>query len=199
LKAVVDDTDVVDESCDDPEIVKLMIEYFYHFNYLRAEDATGSPATSKVHLIEHAKVFALAVKYQADGLRELAISKFKESIEANWNHEDLSHAIHIVYQSTTDDVTELRDIVTDTVHDHFDELNGQETVKAVVSSIASLAYGLLERFRTTQPKKSTCSFGHYGESKIRKCSNCRYRNEECNLCYDIGRRLHVCRNCGDYL
>lgn len=35
LKAKTGDNDQENDGCDDPEIVKLMIEYFYHFDYLR--------------------------------------------------------------------------------------------------------------------------------------------------------------------
>lgn len=36
LKAVASDSDE-DDSCDDPEIVKLMVEYFYHLDYFRED------------------------------------------------------------------------------------------------------------------------------------------------------------------
>jgi hypothetical protein len=103
-----------------------------------------------VHLVQHAKVFALAVKYQAAALRRLAVTKFKHSVDAHWNHEDLSRAIHVLYHSTPDDVTELRDIIAETVYNHFEELDAKDAVNAVVSSIASLAYGLLQRFLVTK-------------------------------------------------
>jgi hypothetical protein len=103
-----------------------MIEFFYYFDYLRSDELDlQSSSDSKVHLIEHAKVFAIAIKYQADGLLELAVTRFKESMAIHWDHEDFAHAVHIVYHSTADDVMDLRTIVADTIHAHFDQLGAR--------------------------------------------------------------------------
>jgi hypothetical protein len=40
-----------------------------------APPQSSSPPTPKVHLIEHAKLFAMAVKYHVDALRDLAAQK----------------------------------------------------------------------------------------------------------------------------
>jgi len=42
-RAVKDDSSDPDDVCDDPEIVKLMIEYFYHFDYLLSPDLELEP------------------------------------------------------------------------------------------------------------------------------------------------------------
>jgi hypothetical protein len=68
------------------------------------------PPTPKVHLIEHAKLFAMAVKYHVDALRDLAAQKFKNEVEQHWNHEGLAHAIHLIYTTTADEVTQLREV-----------------------------------------------------------------------------------------
>lgn len=103
LKAINSDSDAADG--DDSEIVKLMVNYMYHLDYLPAkhdspnlgtdpsmrpilpvpeEDAqkTGrdhfktAPKAEVNLIVIHAKVFALAVKYQIDGLRRLAEKNF---------------------------------------------------------------------------------------------------------------------------
>lgn len=94
LKATSDDADY---SCDEPEIVELMIEYFYHFDYLRTAAAVSSSVNRKPFLIKHAKVFAIAIKYQADGLRALAVKKFKEAALTDWNSDDFAQVVRVVY------------------------------------------------------------------------------------------------------
>jgi hypothetical protein len=130
-------------------------------------------------------------------LRRLAVTKFKHSVDPHWDHEDLSHAIHVVYHSTPDDVTDLRDIIAETVYSHFEELDTEDAFKAVVSSTASLAYGLLERFFVT--KGLRCPQGHPKKSLIRGCRFCRYTAEVCRVCYDKGKTAKSCRNCGNDL
>lgn len=144
-----------------------MVEYFYHFDYeagctcsatknvqqASAEAAsTTTPVTSVVisssTMLEHAKVFAMVVKYQVNGLRDLAVSKFAQAVKAGWDHENFANTIFTVYNSTTDDVKELREIVADTIFTHFDTLKKKEEIEAVVSSIGSLAYSLLKRSGT---------------------------------------------------
>ncbi|KAM0718908.1 hypothetical protein Q7P37_005980 [Cladosporium fusiforme] len=141
LKAAQSDSDDQD-ACDDPEIVKLMIHYFYHLDYLNDEDAISK---NECHLIEHAKTFAIAVKYQVQGLRTIAHAKFKLLVLKSLEHDDFSHAIHIVYTSTADNVTELRDIVANTIHANIDKMRKKPEVQALLSSIPGLAYCLLER------------------------------------------------------
>lgn len=97
--------------------------------------------------MEHAKVFAMAVKYRVDRLRHLATLKFKEAVTTDWSHEDFAHTIHVVYNSTAEDVTELRETVADTVHSHFEELQKKPGVEVSIRSITALTYGLLTRSR----------------------------------------------------
>jgi hypothetical protein len=66
-------TDENDPTCDDPEVVKQMIHYFYHLDYevevlqrvpADPEEKTGPlPARCDGNALAHAKVFAAAVKY----------------------------------------------------------------------------------------------------------------------------------------
>lgn len=218
LKAIQKDSEYSSEAedvCDDPEIVKLMVEYFYHYDYLRDADhvpvqddvqptippglgyqsaqsnanaalialsngqygnanlvahanpvaPVSSPRQSKVHIIEHAEVFAMAVKYQVESLRDLAAAKFKQSAEMDWDHEDFAEAISIVHSSTDESVSQLRNIVADVIHEHFEALQ-DKGVETVICEIPRLAYDLLKRKRE-QPKPLVDT-GHHNES----CPRC---------------------------
>lgn len=146
LKATQPDSEDSVDACDDPEIVKWMIHYFYHLDYLNSqsqEDPTRAPET-EVHLVEHAKVFAMTIKYQVQGLRNLAASKFEASVAKHWKHDDFSHATYIVYTSTPDDITALRKIVATPIHDNIRLFRKKEEIQSLLRSIPGLAYDLLE-------------------------------------------------------
>lgn len=174
---------------DDPEIVKLMVQYFYHLDYtpnagMAAQSVTSAtvstflPAGRPTHIIEHARVFAMAVKHQVDGLRALAAANFQKSAQANWNHDDFTQAISIVHKTTPDEVHELRDIVTDIIHEHFDALKLDDEIETVVTSFPPLAYGLLTRVGAL----SACANGHTGVMDSEACQHCRSRFDFCEAC-----------------
>jgi len=195
-----------------------MVEYFYHYDYLRGAVAGPGPnaatknsgyipphlryaaksqksklksPTTRVYLIEHAKVFAIAVKYQIDGLRDLAASKFEEAAAAHWNNDDFPHAVHVAYNSTADQVTQLRKIVADTLHERLDDLAEKAEVETVVRSIPGLAYDLLKR----RCGRVACFNGHTASAGRRHCSNCVGMVRCCSHCLVQGFSC-PCPDCG---
>ena len=182
LKAIDTNSDEPEDACDDPEIVKLMVGYFYQMDYLHDDNTVAAPAVievpnspppkkkakrsapakrtrastsaptpaalppgPKVHLIEHAKVFAMAVKYHVDALRNLAAQKFKAEVAEHWDHEDLAHAIHVIYTSTADEVTQLREIAVEALDAHRGQLLEKPEIATLLRSITGLACDLLLR------------------------------------------------------
>lgn len=139
--------------------------------------ASVAPPLS-VHIIEHAKVFAIAVKYQVNGLRKLATSKFKQAARVSWDHDDFTQAISVVYNSTADDVPELRNIFIDVIHDRFDTLKQKSEFEAVVTSIPALAFTLLKRVGTI----SGCANGHKGKGTTKFCMGCHTQFDICTAC-----------------
>ncbi|EMC94013.1 hypothetical protein BAUCODRAFT_57136, partial [Baudoinia panamericana UAMH 10762] len=97
---------------DDPEVIELMIGFFYHYDYMIS---TGTPSNrttgSSQCRITHAKLFAAAVKYQVPGLRALALSKFEQAAKLAWQDASFAEAVRVVYKSTLDEVRELRDVI----------------------------------------------------------------------------------------
>lgn len=186
LKEISDDSEHSDDSCDAPEIVELMIEYFYYFDYLRTISAATSFTTGPTSLIKHAKVFAMAIKYQADGLRALAIEKFKQAASTDWNSDDFAHVVHLVYTSTPDEVQELRAVVADTIHDHFSDLKDKEELETVISGLGDLAYSLFRR----NSSAFRCTKGHRRDGTRKSCK-CTYNG--CGFDFDICQQCHASR------
>lgn len=165
-----------------------MIEYFYLFDYgsqlshgTSHRDHTSSPPALKSYLIDHAKVFAMAVKYQAEGLRALAAAKFAAAAATYWSHGDFPAAISVVYNSTTDDVMELRNTVEDVLHTRFDNLKDTEELGAVVRGIPGLAYGLLVRRPRVSCTQEKCAYTY-----TQHCTECRKMMRHCVSCSDDG-------------
>jgi hypothetical protein len=98
-------------------------------------------------LIEHAKLFAMAVKYHVDGLCDLAAAKFKAAATSHWEHVDFVTAISIVHSSTGEEITQLRAIVADTLHYYFDDLQANVQIEKLIRSTAELSHALLMRSR----------------------------------------------------
>lgn len=185
LKAVDSHSDDPEDACDDPEIVKLMVRYFYHLDYLHddneneaAEEAVieisdspappkkkakksapakktqaskpaptqaAPPSAPKVHLLEHAKVFAMAVKYHVDALRDLAAQKFKAEVEEHWDHEHLANAIYVIYTSTAEEVTQIREVAVEALNQHRLKLLAKPEIATLLRSMTGLACDLLMR------------------------------------------------------
>lgn len=195
-----------------------MIHYFYHLDYpsTPSEDAemegseidvpaeTEASATT-VHLIEHAKAFAMAVKYQAGGLRTLATAKFKASVVKDWEHGDFAHTIYIVYTSTPDDVMELRTIVADAVHEHEKYFVDIPEIESLACSLPSFAYDLLQRSRARDERStevdtlcSRCSrwSTHTRATPRSWCRACEKYMLRCHFCYYTN---YVCQWCSSAL
>nr|POF07038.1 transcription factor spt8 [Quercus suber] len=166
LKSIGDDPQD-DVDCDDPEAIKLMIDFFYHLDYTgpeteymfqrRAEPVTKGyrqtynseppppePRRSDCSTTLHAKVFAAAVKYQIPALQALASTKFSTAAEQAWDNDEFCTAAHVVYTTTPDSRKELRNVVADTIMAHRALLDKPD-MQAVTFSIDGLAYELLQK------------------------------------------------------
>lgn len=169
-------------------------------NPLPSPTQVAAPSGPKVYLIEHAKVFAMAVKYHIDPLRDLATEKFRADAEQHWDHEDLAQAIQVIYTSTADEITQLRGMAVEVLAHHRSELLQKPEIAALLHSITGLAYDLLMRNPDTIPKprytmKSKGDGYRYipcfnvaahGEdtrtSTTKSCTNCRRVMEVCLPC-----------------
>ncbi|KAK3634619.1 hypothetical protein LTR56_015199 [Elasticomyces elasticus] len=196
-----------DAECDDPEAIRLMIDFFYKQDYIpepierdtmpvkeepmddgwstfpRSKEAKkggkkDKGRRSRGNIIMHARVFAAAEKYKVPALRELSASKFADAAEISWDHTQFAEAARIVYSTTPDHVRELRDTVVKTVHDHR-ELLDKLSIENAVKDIAALNFELLRMARGLTP---------VADNKVidegMKCAECStwLWYEECDSC-----------------
>ncbi|KAF2716377.1 hypothetical protein K431DRAFT_235471, partial [Polychaeton citri CBS 116435] len=136
-------------SCDEPETVRLLIEYFYHLDYNANSpgdaDRIKEDVVAGQAMVVHAKVFALAVKYQVPGLRTLAVQKFRENMTFDvWPDASLAETIGIVFARTPGSIHDLRALLCDACLRQPKVLS-YPAVREVVRENAELAYELLSR------------------------------------------------------
>lgn len=99
------------------------------------------PRSPKTGLATHARMYALADKYQIGGLKALAQRKFQKAALQHWNSEEFAPALHIVYTSTLEEDRGLRDVVISAIS--RDRLLEKPEVRATVKGLPELAFGLL--------------------------------------------------------
>jgi hypothetical protein len=106
-------------------VVRAMLTFMYDFDY--AHDRTACPAA-----VFHAKVYAMSVEYEIDALKAKAKNKFKQEVQAQWNHDDFLLAIREVYEENDNELCELRTIVIDTSYEHIKDLLDKEAFTDVM-------------------------------------------------------------------
>jgi len=99
------------------------------------------PRSQKTGLATHARMYALADKYQISGLKALAQRKFQKAALQHWNSEEFAPALRIVYTSTLEEDRGLRDVVISTIS--RDRLLEKPEVRTAVKELPELAFGLL--------------------------------------------------------
>lgn len=160
-----------DEDADDPAMVKQMVYYLYHLDYLPEEqtpgikdrngghvrDARNQPVVGKDgsymykpypeagHLVSHAKMYALGDKYGIPSLKVLALARYKASAKHHWNTADFADSIPIIYRSTLDLDKDLREAAVEVVHEHIKELIKKPEIDSSLAEIQGLAYSLYRK------------------------------------------------------
>ncbi|KAL6710617.1 hypothetical protein ACN47E_008665 [Coniothyrium glycines] len=87
-----------------------MVDQFEH-DELEVEQSETELDIESVHLITHAKVYAIAEKYGIAGLKALSRRKFSEQIDAHLTSPEFPEACQEVYESTYHTDRGLRDVV----------------------------------------------------------------------------------------
>ncbi|KAK3331541.1 BTB/POZ protein [Apodospora peruviana] len=144
------------QDCD-PWLVHIMVHYFYHLDYdVRGQSESGhfdgseierdSTGASEPTLVTHAKVYAFAEQYLIDGLKRLALRKFKMVATQSLDVNDFLQAAQEVYTSTIEEDRGLRDIVVETLFKHPAWLD-ENKVQYVIKEMGALTFDLIMYIR----------------------------------------------------
>ncbi|EGP89223.1 uncharacterized protein MYCGRDRAFT_39186 [Zymoseptoria tritici IPO323] len=129
-----------------------MIHYFYFLDYEVGKRGAGleTPAVAADlvseddHALAHAKIFAVAEKYQVPGLKELAVGKFKAAMEVHEKHPDFAEVVTTVFATTPETVRDLRDIVSTRLTTNPNLLDSKD-IESAVNSVSGLTFELLRQ------------------------------------------------------
>lgn len=166
-----------------------MIEYFYHFDYPRADllpdppspEAVSATTGSKLGLDEHAKVFAMATKYKIPELQYVATAKFRAVINKHSIPGDLAHTANLVYTSTPEDVAQLRSIVAAKIANYIKKGEVTKQWEYEFRNTPGLAYVLFKLH--TGLKLCTC--GHMAMPlRNGDCTDCGFVSTVCHDCQE---------------
>lgn len=162
---------------DNPQIVRLMLNYFYGSDY----HAEPGPDQGLSDLETHAAVYGIGEKYGALDMKTLAAKKFGQSA-ATMTYEDLLRAIRLVYDLTPSSDRGLRDVAIRlwlvVAHDVISER--KEEVETLMRGVPDFAFDLSMRLSPLYGHESLegrCRCGQYmhgrgvGLFKV-SCSSC---------------------------
>lgn len=137
-----DDNDAIWEGFDFPRKKKLK---------KRRKPAAEPPSDSFLEM--HAKMFAIASKYDIKLLEQTAREKFNDQLIVDWSPADLIAAIEIVCNRTPDREIELRNTLKDAIVRHAATLVQQPGFGEAVANVDGLAYDLFCRQTKAQEFK----------------------------------------------
>ena len=178
---------------DDPEAIKLLIDFFYLMDYdappipITVDDANARMRTIQslftmrrprtelpkgdCNTLMHAKMYALGEKYGIPTLKTLARTKFATAATYAWNHSDFARTIQTVYCTTPDDDTGLREIVVQTMLAHKDVLCKKKDIEEAIMSVDKLSYGLWQSLASRTADGPT-SCDACGKVYVGICTQC---------------------------
>ncbi|KAK3117874.1 hypothetical protein LTR53_000287 [Teratosphaeriaceae sp. CCFEE 6253] len=145
------------------------------------EQSDSRPTKTGGNMAMHAHVFAAATKYHVPALQVLSACKFYGALRANWDHESFAEAARVVYTTTAEGVSMLREEVVQAITEHGSLLE-KPAVEAVVRSINGLAYELLMGHRrissalSTPPAKRVKANGRAGWQEVQIRADTRLQN-----------------------
>lgn len=158
---------------------------------------TEQATSLETSLVTHAKLFALAVRYQVVGLGVLTVEKFASEAQKYWDHEDLPQAIRLIYTTTADEETALRTAAVSVLRMHRDALIFDEAIASLLRDVPRVAYDLLLQDHGHRPIFDCGDFEeHRGKARvvIYGCPRCKRYLSVCSMCLRDGNLPH-CDEC----
>lgn len=137
-----------DLDVEDKSAAKLMVHFFYHHNYpskFPTYDGHGRLTAENVvkgAMVDHAKMYAMAEKYQIPGLKIVALHKYQQCLEETY--AGYATSIIIAFMSTPETDQGLRSEIVDSLSIN-DWLVEQEVLEKTVKEIPELVYALYRR------------------------------------------------------
>ena len=137
-----------------PTIVKLMLQFMYTSDYDDTpEDLEPNeprdPITEKTendfHRVDNnTQVYALADKYEVNGLKALALKKFSALEGIDWGCDEFANLARDIYETTPASDRGLRDVMKDNFTGRYRELSSNPVWLRVIKETPDLCFDLLK-------------------------------------------------------
>lgn len=122
-----------------------------------SESASSSDHQELHHeIVLHAEVYVLAERYAVDGLKKLALEKFKNACRREWNARAFIAAARTAYDGTRESDVQLRESVVEAMYRNRIALLKDAGCKEKLQDMGHLMYDLVRRMLY-----ETSPFGDY--------------------------------------
>lgn len=179
---------------DDPEIIRIMVNYMYRYNYYPFGETPAIPDS----LITHAKVFATAVKYQVEGLVDLAARRFGRRPKDEYDADEFVACIRFVYDSTPEGAMQLRNIVVNILVEKYDSLQNRGMVEELMDSNPGLGGNVL-RHSSLFHQQWELDCKHDRKQLPSWCRQCFLKLPYCRKCCRSNETRPTCPSCNGEL
>lgn len=95
-------------------------------------------------MVVEAKMYAMADKYELDGLKEVAKTRFAEALKRSYDTEEFVVAVETVYSTTPDSDRGLRDIVTAFTWSRQETLLARKDVQSLLNYLDAFSKDLVQ-------------------------------------------------------
>lgn len=124
-----------------------VFQYMYTGDY-SAEPAEVLDAQDDDELVKDVRVYTTADFFMLNGLKQLALPRFRSKLDRLWVSELLVDCIREIYESTTESDHGLRNAVIEVVHTYRDDLWKRKAFRDLISDGGGFAVDLMSEFIT---------------------------------------------------
>lgn len=139
---------------NEPWTVDRMMSYMYTLDYdddrrpIFDPDETEVTAYAPQALLINAQVYIMAEKYEIEGLKQLACTKYKEVLPSTWNSTLFSRTASLVYEKTVETDRMLRDIIVQGASDNLKLLLDRGEFVEMLKSHGDIATDIMHKVVT---------------------------------------------------
>ena len=155
-----------------------------------ADKATAAPVDSPesaAALLVNARVYTTAEQYDIPSLKELSMTKYKESLPSGWNSASFVASLKLLYELTPESDRLLKDVAIKAAGENAQKLADRGEFVTLCKENGEIAFDVLKASFTAKPIPLTWKACIY-------CGNSQRVAQ--NLDLDGQYHSYSCRNCG---
>lgn len=131
-----------------------------------------------------ARVYAIADKYELDGLKKAAIAAFTDALEMHWETVQFVVIAEVVYTGTPDSDRGLRDIVKDVTWSKQKTLLARKDVQVLLNDLDGFSKDLVQELCKTASSRAAPDYMLYCEVCCERTLPRIIGVETCGTCFE---------------